>query len=90
MLIMALLSSDWKSVQWLLQLLVDHSIYHTTQNMTSLTASSGAAPLFHLVPTQVWNELPTGETYFPATYANDGFTNLFVPNILMFKYVNVS
>ena len=56
--------------------------------MTSLTASSGAAPLFHLVPTQVWNELPTGETYFPATYANDGFTHLTSDPALLLEVAN--
>ena len=47
-------------------------------HMASVAASSsaGTCPLFHLVPAAEWDALEASETYFPATYAADGFTHL--------------
>ena len=49
---------------------------------------SGPAPLFHLVPTDVWNALSSGDTYFPATYDSDGFTHLTANPALLLEVAN--
>ena len=72
------------------------STHHQIQkrrSMTSLTTTktsttAGPAPLFHLVPTQQWNQLSSGETYFPTTYANDGFTHLTADPALLLEVAN--
>jgi len=52
------------------------------------TTSSGPAPLFHLVPTDAWNALSSGDTYFPATYDSDGFTHLTANPALLLEVAN--
>jgi len=55
--------------------------------MTSFVLSQ-PAPLFHLVPTAIWEALPSTDTYYPATYTSDGFTHLTADPALLLEVAN--
>jgi len=55
--------------------------------MTSFVISQ-PAPLFHLVPTAIWEALPSTDTYYPATYTSDGFTHLTADPALLLEVAN--
>ena len=56
--------------------------------MASFVPTTQPAPLFHLVPTAVWEALPSTDTYYPATYTSDGFTHLTADPALLLEVAN--